>query len=132
MINKNRLKLVKGTLIFGTMLLMMFFFVNDGLDLVDLDHFLPQGLEILLLFIMGIGGVLMIVDLVRQPRKWKRRDQALPRPSLGVLFILALFLILFAVLPIVTTSHLGERIAVYAVILLVVATAILHRYYESG
>ena len=46
---------------FGTMLLMMFLFVNEGLDLVDLDHFLPQGLKILLLVIMKLSNLFSVI-----------------------------------------------------------------------
>lgn len=127
---KNRLKRAKEIVIFVTQLLMMFYFVNEGLDLVDLDQILPQGLEILLLVTVSIGAVLMLIKAIQDIGRWKRRTQPLPRPSFGVLFVLALFLILFASVPIVVMEHWGERIIMYLILIYLVAMAVLHRYYE--
>ncbi|GAB5553643.1 MAG: hypothetical protein Sapg2KO_32340 [Saprospiraceae bacterium] len=114
------------------LLLMIVFFINEGLDLVDIDIIFPKNIQMILMGIMIIGCVFMAKSLIKQTLNLKLREKPIPLPNKWLLIIMLIMSTFVLYLPSVVLEKIGEKIFVYFVFGLILSGAILHRYYEVG
>lgn len=137
-INFKNMKNIKNLALLGeflegiALLLMIVFFTNEGLNLVDIDIIFPKNIQIILMGIMIIGCVFMANSLIKQTFSLKLREKPIPLPNKWLLIIILIMATLVLYLPSVVLENIGEKIFVYFVFGLILGGAILHRYYEVG